>query len=71
MGSRKTSVAIDELLLASAKDVLGTKTVKDTIEQALLEVLRTRARRDEVQALSTMEGSDLSDPEVMTGAWDH
>jgi hypothetical protein len=32
-------------------------------------VLRARARREEVEALSTMKGMDLADPVVMSGAW--
>ena len=71
MGIRKTSVAIDEQLLAAVKEALGTTTVRGTIEQALLEVLRVRARAEEVRALSRMEGSDLADDEIMSGAWDH
>ncbi len=69
MGARKTSVAIDEELLAAAKTALNTNTVRATIEQALLEVLRTRARREEVQALRSMNGIDLADPVVMANAW--
>lgn len=69
MAARKTSVAIDEDLLAAAKEALSTKTVRATVEQALLEVLRSRARREEVDALRSMNGIDLADPSVMAGAW--
>lgn len=69
MATRKTSVAIDEDLLAAAKMALNTNTVRATIEQALLEVLRARARREEVEALRSMNGIDLADPTVMAGAW--
>ena len=69
MGTKKTSVAIDEDLLAAARDILETKTVRATIEEALLHVLRARARREEVAALGTMQGMDLADPDVMVGAW--
>jgi Arc/MetJ family transcription regulator len=68
---RKTSVVIDERLLAAVQDALETRTVKDTIEQAFLEVLRARARKDEVEALSTLRGMDLADPDVMAKAWRH
>ena len=71
MSSRKTSVLIDEELLAAAQAVLETKTVKDTIEQAFIEVLRAKAREEEVRALSTMSGMDLDDDEVMAEAWRH
>jgi Arc/MetJ family transcription regulator len=71
MSSRKTSVLIDEELLAAAKTVLNTKTVKDTIERALQEVLRARARAEEVEALSLQRGMDLNDDELMSRAWRH
>lgn len=69
MGVRKTSLAIDEELLSAAKGILKTSTVRETVELALLEVLRSRARRDEVAALSTMRGMDLADKNVMSKAW--
>jgi len=69
MGTRKTSVEIDEELLDAARRVLETATVKDTIEAALREVARVEARRLEVEALSRMNGLDLADPQIMAGAW--
>lgn len=69
MSSRKTSVVIDEELLAKVQILLDTKTVKDTIEHAFLEVLRAKARLDEVRALSSLSGMDLDDDEVMKRAW--
>ncbi len=69
MASTKTSVAIDTDLLERAKELLGASTVRETIHLALLEVLQNRARQDEVAALSAMKGLDLSDDEVMSGAW--
>ena len=69
MAARKTSVAIDTELLERAKELLGASTVRETIHLALLEVLKNRARIDEVAALSAMKGMDLADAEVMSGAW--
>ena len=69
MGTRKTSVEIDEELLDVARRVLETTTVKDTVEAALRDVARVEARRLEVEALSRMNGLDLADPEIMAGAW--
>ena len=66
---RKTSLEINEELLEAVKLVLETTTVKDTVEQAFLEVLRSEARRQEIEALTSMKGLDLADPEVMAGAW--
>lgn len=69
MATRKTSLAIDEQLLAAAQHALGTTTIRDTVERALLEVLRVRAREEELRALSEMRDLDLDDAEVMAGAW--
>lgn len=69
MSTRKTSVEIDEELLEEVRRILGTSTLKETVEEAFLEVVRERARREEVEALAEMEGMDLDDPEVMGSAW--
>lgn len=69
VGTRKTSVEINEELLGQAQAALKTTTVRETVEGALLEVVRSRARREEVEALSSMQGMDLADPAVMAGAW--
>lgn len=69
MSTRRTSVEINEDLLSAVQRVLATTTIKDTIEEAFREVLRSEARREEVEALTTMEGLCLADPQVMAGAW--
>ena len=69
MSMRKTSVEINEELLNDVQRVLSTATLKETIEEAFREVLRAEARREEVEALSTMRGLDLADPDVMSKAW--
>ena len=69
MAIRKTSVEINEELLTAAQRILATATIKDTIEEAFREVLRAEARREEVEALSTMRGMDLADEDIMSGAW--
>ncbi|HKI01595.1 MAG TPA: DUF2191 domain-containing protein [Thermoanaerobaculia bacterium] len=69
MSIRKTSVEINEELLVAAQQVLATTTIKDTIEAALREVLQANARREEVEALSTMRGMDLADEKIMARAW--
>lgn len=69
MPTRKTSVEIDEDLLKEVRRTLGTSTLKETVNEAFLEVLRERARKEEVEALATMHGMDLDDPEVMRSAW--
>jgi Arc/MetJ family transcription regulator len=69
MSIRKTSVEINEELLSAVQRVLSTATIKETIEEAFREILRAEARREEVEALSTMRGMDLADPDVMAKTW--
>lgn len=69
MKVRKTSVEINEELLEAVQRILSTSTIRDTIEKAFSEILRAQARREEVEALSSMKGMDLADPDVMAGAW--
>ena len=66
---RKTSVDIDNDLMEQARSVLGTSSIKATIDAALREVLRAEARRQEIRALSRMDGLDLANEDVMAKAW--
>lgn len=66
---RKTSVDIDDRLLDQVRDVLGTSSIKETIDRALREVMRAEARRLEIEALAVMDGLDLADEKVMAKAW--
>ena len=66
---RKTSVDVDDLLLEQVRDVLGTSSIKETIDSALREVMRAEARRQEIRVLAVMDGLDLDDEKVMAKAW--
>ena len=66
---KKTSVVIDERLLEQVQDLLGTRSIRDTIDRALRELVRNEARRQEIAALSEMDGLDLANEEIMAGAW--
>ena len=66
---RKTSVEIDDRLIAEARRVMGTSSIKDTIHGALREVVQKEARREEIRALTTMDCLDLADERVMAKAW--
>ena len=66
---RKTSVDIDDHLIDQVRSVLGTSSIKETIDTALREVLRIDARRQEVRALAEMDGMDLADKNIMAKAW--
>lgn len=65
----KTTLVLDEAKLRRVRKVLGTKTIKDTIDRALDEVLALEARRRLVERLRTMRGLDLDRPDAMAGAW--
>ncbi len=66
---RKTSFEIDTAKVAAAKDILGTKTLTDTVDAALSEVVKLRQRRDLLELLSTPGALELDNPDVMAGAW--
>ncbi len=65
----KRLVDIDDDLLARAREILGTPTMKDTVNGALQEVVNLELRRRHADQLATMAGLDLDDPDVMSGAW--
>ena len=56
---RKTTIQIDDALLAKARQVLGTRGLKDTVDKALTQVVRTGRRRDLANQLETGEGLDF------------
>jgi Arc/MetJ family transcription regulator len=60
--SRKTTITVDDELLAKAQAVLGTHGLKDTVDQALTEIVRAALRRDLADRLETGEGLDFSEP---------
>jgi Arc/MetJ family transcription regulator len=51
----KTSVEVDQDILREAAAILGTRTLRDTIDAALREVVHTQ-RRLELIALLSQEG---------------
>ncbi|MBC8195354.1 MAG: type II toxin-antitoxin system VapB family antitoxin [Acidimicrobiia bacterium] len=65
----KRLIDIDDDLLADARSILETNTMKDTVNRALEEIQRGEVLRKHAIRLTTMEGLDLDDPEVMKGAW--
>jgi Arc/MetJ family transcription regulator len=65
----KRLVDIDDGLLDEATQVLGASTMKETVNRALEEVVLASRRRRHAARLTAMEGLDLDDPDVMSGAW--
>jgi len=66
---RKTSFEIDTVKVDAAKEILGTKTLTDTVDAALSEVVKLRQRRALVELLFTPGALALDDPEVTSRAW--
>ena len=65
----KTSIDIDEGKLEAAGAVLGTRTKRETVDEALDEVI-ARDRRERLAArLDAEEGIDLAQDDVMRDAW--
>ena len=62
----KTSVEIDRDIAAQAADILGTATLRDTIDAALREIVNAR-RRLELMALLSEPGR--FDFDAVEGAW--
>jgi len=48
----KTSIEIDKKVASEAAEILGTKTLRDTVDSALREVIRARLRYELADALS-------------------
>jgi hypothetical protein len=65
----KTSFEIDTAKVSAAKEVLGTKTLTDTVDAALAEVVKLRQRRLLVELLFRPGALALDDPDTMADAW--
>jgi len=68
-GTRLTTLAIDERKYAEVKAVLGTSTLRDTVDRSFDEVLVRAARARSVERLRNMDGLDLDKRSVMEKAW--
>lgn len=66
---RKMSVEVDLAKVAAAKEILRTKTITDTVDAALSELVKLRQRKELLTLLSTPGALELDDPDVMAGAW--
>jgi hypothetical protein len=66
---RKTSFEVDPAKVDAAREILGTKTLTDTVDAALSEVVKLRQRQTLVELLFRPGALDLEDDEVMSGAW--
>lgn len=70
----KRLVDVDDDLLEQARQVLGTRTLKDTVNESLRDTVRAGARRRAITAADiatfVAASEDLRDPEIMAKAWE-
>jgi hypothetical protein len=66
---RKTSFEVDFGKVESAKTILGTTTLTDTVDAALDEVIKLEHRRRLAELLFTPGALQLDDAGVMADAW--
>jgi Arc/MetJ family transcription regulator len=64
-----TQIELNQELLDQAATILGTKTKRATVNEALLRVVQEEARRRHVDELASGALPDLADPAVMDNAW--
>jgi Arc/MetJ family transcription regulator len=69
----KRLVEIDDDLLREAREVLGTRTIRETVTTALERAVRSEERQTRLDDRSlerfATAASDLADEEVMGAAW--
>jgi hypothetical protein len=66
---RKTSFELDFVLVEEARRILGTRTLTETVDAALDEVVKREQRKQLVELLFTPGVLEIDDPDVMAGAW--
>lgn len=66
---RTASLDVDLRKVDAARAILGTKSLTDTVDAALDEVIKLRERRRLAQLLFEPGAIQLDDPGAMSGAW--
>jgi hypothetical protein len=66
---RKTSFEVDFAKVDAARRALGTRTLTETVDAALDEVVKREQRGQLVELLFTPGVLEIDDPDVMAGAW--
>lgn len=69
IAKRKTSFEVDTEKVDAAKEILGTRTLTDTVDAALEEIVKRRQRERLLELLETPGVLELDNPEVMRNAW--
>jgi len=65
----KRLLDIDDAALEDAKRILETRTMKDTVNEALRRVARIEGSKAWIDLMSSEDFVDLRDVGVMGGAW--
>lgn len=65
----KRLIDVDDDKLEAVKALLGTTTLKATVNEALDEVLALDQRRKDLLAERGVELSELADPDIRRAAW--
>lgn len=68
---RRTSIVVDDELLAEAQRALGTRGLKDTVYAALREAIRTRKRKQLLARLRDPDGFDDDALRQARDEWRH
>ena len=68
-GTKTTTIEIDQIKFANVKTILGTTTLRETVDRSFDEVITRAARERSVKRLQKMDGLDLDKPKVMADAW--
>lgn len=66
---KKTSFEVDFEKVDAARGILGTRSLTDTVDGALDEVIKLSQRERLVELLFEPGALDLDDPAAMAGAW--
>lgn len=69
IAKRKTSFEVDTEKVDAAKQILGTKTLTETVDTALEEIVKRKQRLELLDLLFDSDALALDDAEVMRGAW--
>ncbi|MFV1962349.1 MAG: type II toxin-antitoxin system VapB family antitoxin [Acidimicrobiia bacterium] len=65
----KRLIDVDDDKLNAVRDLLGTRTLKATVDEAFDEVLALHVRRQALLVDRGVDASELADPEARQAAW--
>jgi len=62
----KTSVEVDRDIAKQASEILGTSTLRETIDASLREVVNTKRR---LELMTLLQDAERFDPDAVAQAW--